>query len=65
MKHPESRSEQPSPREVEIVRPDYQPSKAELDADTRVDATFEEAIHALVSPVRIRYIPRPKRKETS
>ena len=62
MKHPESRSEQPSPREVEIVRPDYQPSKAELEANTRVDATFEEAVQALLQPVRIRYIKRPKRR---
>ena len=60
MKHPESRSEQPLPREVEIVRPDYQPSKAELEADTRVDATFEEAVQALVQPVRIRFIKRPQ-----
>ena len=52
-------------REVEIVHPDYQPSRAELNEDMRVDATFEDAVSALVSPVRIRYISRPKRKETS
>ena len=51
------------PREVEIVHPDYQPSTAELEADTRVDATFEEAVQALVSPVRINYIQRPKRQD--
>ena len=53
----------PVPREVEIVRHGYQPSKAELEADTRVDATFEEAVQALVRPVRIRYISRPKRQD--
>ena len=52
----------PAPREVEVVHPSYQPSKAELEADTRVDATFEEAVQALVRPVRIRYVPRPKRR---
>ena len=50
----------PKPREVEIVQSDYQPSKAELEADMRVDATFEEAVDALTRPVRIRYVDRPK-----
>ena len=49
------------PPEVKIVRPSYQPSKAELEEDMRVDATFDEAVKALTRPVRIRYIPRPKR----
>ncbi len=48
-------------REVEIVRREYQPSKAELEADARVDATFEEAIEALCQPVNIRLINRPQR----
>ena len=56
-------SKRPATREIEIVHPDYQPSRAELEADARVDATLEEAVRALVSPVRIRYIPRPKRKD--
>ena len=47
-------------REVEIVRSEYQPSKAELNEDVRVDATFEEAVDALTKPVSIRYIERPK-----
>ena len=50
----------PPPREVEIVHSSYQPSKAELEEDMRIDATFEDAIKALVSPARIRYIKRPK-----
>ncbi len=50
----------PKPREVEIVHPSYQPSKAELEEDKRVNATFEEAIEALAKPVSIRHIPRPK-----
>ena len=48
--------------EVEVVRPSYQPSKAELEKDARVEATFEQAVQALTQPVRIRYIERPKRK---
>ncbi len=30
------------PRAVEIVRSDYQPSKAELEEDMSIDASFEE-----------------------
>ena len=58
-------SKRPATREVETIRPDYQPSRAELEADPRIDATFEEAAQAPVSPVRINYIPHPKRRETS
>ena len=53
-------ADRPTPREVEVVHPSYQPSRAELEEDMRVDATFEEAIQALAQPVRIRYIKRPK-----
>ena len=28
----------------------------------RVRATFEEAVEALTRPVKVRYIPRPKRR---
>ncbi|MDE0002601.1 MAG: hypothetical protein OXQ29_07890 [Rhodospirillaceae bacterium] len=47
-------------KEVEIVRPDYQPSRRELDKDVRVDASFEEAVEALCKPVKIRYVDRPR-----
>ena len=64
MKHPESKSEQTVSNEVEVVHPSYQPSRAELNEDMRVDATFEESIQALVRPVRNRYIKRPKRRSS-
>ena len=48
-------------RTVEIVRSDYQPSKAELEADMSIDASFEEIMQAAVEPVEIKYIPRPKK----
>ena len=48
------------PREVEIVKPDYQPSAAELAEDARVNATFDEAVDALAKPVSIRYVDRPE-----
>ena len=50
------------PPEVEVVDFSYQPSKAELDADLRVDATLEQAISAAVRPVKIKHIPRPRRR---
>lgn len=56
-------TEKRKPRTVEIVQSDYQPSKAELEEDMRVDATFEEAVDALTQPVNIRYIDRPKPAE--
>ena len=47
-------------RDVEIVRPDDQPSMAEVEEDMRVNGAFEEAVDALAQTVRIRYIDRPK-----
>jgi len=54
----------PKPREVEIIHPSYQPSAAELREDLRIDATFEEAVKALVKPVRIQYV-LPKKRQRS
>ena len=33
---------------VKIAHKDYQPNKAELQADARLDATFEEVVDVLV-----------------
>ena len=54
----------PKPREVEIIHPAYQPSAVELREDLRINATFEEAVKALVRPVRIRYV-LPKKRQRS
>ena len=48
---------------VEIAHSTYQPSKAKLEADLRVEATFDEAVEALTKPVDIRCVTRPKRDE--
>ena len=50
-----------APPEVEVVRPTYQPSKAELEEDMRVGTSFEEAVQALARAVRVRYVSRSKR----
>ena len=57
-----TRKQEQREREVEIVRRDYQPSKAELEADMRVSASFEEAIDALCQPVSVSHIDKPPRE---
>ena len=52
----------PAPREVELLHPSYQPSKAELEEDLRVDATFEEAVRALARPAKVSYVKYRKRR---
>lgn len=54
--------EKPKPRTVRIVDSSYQPSKKELEADLRVNATFEDAVKALAKPVRVEEVSRPPRK---
>ena len=59
----EAREKAPEPPVLEVLHPSYQPSKAELEEeDLRVDATFDEAVQALVRPVKVRYVRRPRRK---
>lgn len=41
-------------------RPGHQPNKAELEADMRIDATPEDIARALIRPVHIKYVRRPK-----
>ena len=39
-----------------IRSPKYQPTKAEMEEDVRVDATPEELAKAILRPVNVRYI---------
>lgn len=41
-------------REDEIVRPEYQPYKTELEADMRASVRCNEAVGVLIQPVNIR-----------
>lgn len=52
----------PKPRQIELPHHTYQPSRAELSEDHRVDATFEEVVAAVLQPVKIRYVTPRKRK---
>ena len=58
----ESRETTAEPPVLDVAHPSYQPSKAELEEDLRVDASFEEAVQALARPVKLRYVKYPKRK---
>ena len=49
-------------RTVDVVGPSYQPSRAELREDLRVNATFKELAKAVVKPVKVRYV-KPKKRE--
>ena len=46
--------------EVEVPHPSYQPNARELNEDLRLKGTFEDAIKALIRPVKIRRV-MPKR----
>ena len=53
-------SSKPDPPVVDLPEETYQPSVAESREPIRLPGTFEDAIKALVSPVRIRRIPTRK-----
>jgi len=57
----ETDDEPGKPRRMPLARNTYQPSRAWLERDMRVDATFDEAVDALCQPVRIGCVDRPKR----
>ena len=50
-------AKQTQPRTVDVVDPSYQPSRAELREDLRINATFEELAKAVAQPVK----PQKKR----
>lgn len=54
-------TERPQPRTLDVVDPSYQPSRAELRENLRINTTFEELTKAVVQPVKVRYVERLKR----
>ena len=59
MKKSRHNSQRPT---IELVKDSYQPTKAELEEGMRVEADFEELARALVQPVNIRWIDRPRNR---
>ena len=50
------------PKTVELVRSDYQPTKAEQEEEFQVDASREKIADAVLSPVNVRWIDRPRNR---
>ncbi len=48
------KQKQPKRPEVRLKPQAYQPRKSELEADLRVDASFDECVKALLKPVKVR-----------
>ena len=53
----------PKSNTVEIVKPDYQPSKEELEEDMRVDLNFEELTQAVLQDTEVKQEDKPKRRK--
>ena len=54
------RTDKPKHPTVELLEPSYQPSKAELEAGLRVDATFPQAVKALSKTLNIKNVKKSK-----
>ena len=46
---------------VAVPDPSYQPKRARLPQDQRIDATFGQLVDALTKPVKVKYV-KPKKK---
>ena len=49
-------------REVEVPHPSYQPNARELKEDLRLKGTFQDAMKALIRPVKLLKV-MPKREK--
>lgn len=47
---------------VEVLPPTYQPTKAEMEQEHRIDATPRQVLQALLRPTKLVYRPVPKRE---
>ena len=52
----------PKPKTVELVKSEYQPTKAEQKEEFRVDASMEEIADAVLNPVNVRWIDKPRNR---
>ena len=57
-------TEQKEQKTVELVKSNYQPTKPELEEEFKIDATVEEITDALLQPVKVRWIDKPRRRRT-
>ncbi|MCY3923876.1 MAG: hypothetical protein OXG27_15975 [Chloroflexi bacterium] len=47
-------------RRVELVDPEYRPTKRELEQDLRVTQDFSVVVQTLVQPVEVKRVRKPK-----
>lgn len=52
--------QKPKPKTIELVNPRYQPSKADLEGDMRINASPEKVARAVMRRVNVWHIRRPK-----
>ena len=57
MKQPKKKS-----KTVELVRSTYQPTKAEKCEEFQTDASVEQMADALLRPVNVRWIDKPRNR---
>ncbi len=50
------------PKTVELVKSTYQPTKAEQEEEFRAGASMEEIADAVLSPVNVRWIDKPRNR---
>ena len=50
------------PKTVELVRSTYQPTKAEKAEEFQADASVEQMADALLRPVTVRWIDKPRNR---
>ena len=47
---------------VELVKTSYQPTKAKIEEGFTINATLEDLTKAMVKPVKVRWIDRPRKR---
>ena len=58
-----SESKKHTPKTVELVSRDYQPTKAEKEEEFKVEATLEQLTDAVLKPVKIRWTDKPRNRK--
>ena len=51
------------PKTVELVKSDYQPTKAEQEEEFQINASMEELTRAVVQPIKPRWIDKPRNRK--
>lgn len=52
----------PNRKTVELVKSSYQPTKREREETFATNASFEQAVDAVLRPVKVRWIDLPRKR---